>query len=303
MSRDRAALGAAGQPVVALLLGPAAAAAGAAPLRPYWLALVLAYWVLEEPDRVGLGFAFLVGLVADLVVRQPARRAGAAPGDDRPSSCSASARACASSRCRSRRWRSAGCCSTTASSPPRCTSRWAKPPLPALFWLAPLIGHAAVGAVVPAARRAAPAGVAQPLKADAPAPPPAEERRRRGRPVPPARALVAFVGGRARAGSAWRCWYFRLQVLAARRIRHAFGSQPHQAAAGGAGARADLRPQGPRARRQRAGVPPRRRARRSRRPRSWLLATLSKIVALDARRHRALRRRTQGAPRLPRRSR
>ena len=38
------------------------------PLRPYWLALVLAYWVIEEPDRVGLGFAFLVGLVADLVV-------------------------------------------------------------------------------------------------------------------------------------------------------------------------------------------------------------------------------------------
>ena len=38
-----------------------------APLRPYWLALVLAYWVIEEPDRVGLGFAFLVGLLADLV--------------------------------------------------------------------------------------------------------------------------------------------------------------------------------------------------------------------------------------------
>jgi rod shape-determining protein MreD len=37
-------------------------------LRPYWLALVLAYWVIEDPDRVGLGFAFLVGLVADLVM-------------------------------------------------------------------------------------------------------------------------------------------------------------------------------------------------------------------------------------------
>jgi len=34
--------------------------------RPYWLALVVAYWVIEDPDRVGLGFAFLVGLVADL---------------------------------------------------------------------------------------------------------------------------------------------------------------------------------------------------------------------------------------------
>lgn len=36
------------------------------PMRPYWLALVLAYWLIEDPDRVGLGFAFLLGLVADL---------------------------------------------------------------------------------------------------------------------------------------------------------------------------------------------------------------------------------------------
>jgi rod shape-determining protein MreD len=38
------------------------------PLRPYWLALALAYWVMEDPDRAGMGFAFLVGLLADLVV-------------------------------------------------------------------------------------------------------------------------------------------------------------------------------------------------------------------------------------------
>jgi rod shape-determining protein MreD len=37
------------------------------PMRPYWLALVLAYWLIEDPDRVGLGFAFVLGLVADLV--------------------------------------------------------------------------------------------------------------------------------------------------------------------------------------------------------------------------------------------
>ena len=36
------------------------------PLRPYWLALVLAYWVIEEPERVGLGFVFIVGLIADI---------------------------------------------------------------------------------------------------------------------------------------------------------------------------------------------------------------------------------------------
>ena len=37
------------------------------PFRPYWLALVLAYWVIEDPDHVGLGVAFIVGLVGDLV--------------------------------------------------------------------------------------------------------------------------------------------------------------------------------------------------------------------------------------------
>ena len=37
------------------------------PLRPFWLALVLAYWLIEAPERVGLGFAFCVGLVADVV--------------------------------------------------------------------------------------------------------------------------------------------------------------------------------------------------------------------------------------------
>ena len=32
----------------------------------YWLALVFAYWLLEDPDRVGLGLAFGVGLIADI---------------------------------------------------------------------------------------------------------------------------------------------------------------------------------------------------------------------------------------------
>jgi len=36
------------------------------PLRPYWLALVLAYWVLEAPEHAGLGLAFIAGLLADL---------------------------------------------------------------------------------------------------------------------------------------------------------------------------------------------------------------------------------------------
>ncbi|HOX71283.1 MAG: rod shape-determining protein MreD [Dokdonella sp.] len=39
-------------------------------LKPYWLALVLVYWAIETPDRVGLGFAFLLGLVADVLTGQ-----------------------------------------------------------------------------------------------------------------------------------------------------------------------------------------------------------------------------------------
>jgi rod shape-determining protein MreD len=35
--------------------------------RPYLLAMLLCYWMLEAPDYVGLGVAFLAGLVADLV--------------------------------------------------------------------------------------------------------------------------------------------------------------------------------------------------------------------------------------------
>ena len=52
--------------LVALLLGLLPLPPVLQPLRPYWLALVVAYWVIEDPNRVGLGFAFLVGLLADL---------------------------------------------------------------------------------------------------------------------------------------------------------------------------------------------------------------------------------------------
>lgn len=37
------------------------------PFKPYWLALVLVYWAIEAPERVGLGFAFLLGLTGDIV--------------------------------------------------------------------------------------------------------------------------------------------------------------------------------------------------------------------------------------------
>jgi rod shape-determining protein MreD len=35
------------------------------PFKPYWLALILVYWALETPGRVGLGLAFVVGLIGD----------------------------------------------------------------------------------------------------------------------------------------------------------------------------------------------------------------------------------------------
>lgn len=52
--------------LLALLLGLLPLPEPLQPLRPYWLALVVAYWVIEDNDRVGLGAAFAIGLVADL---------------------------------------------------------------------------------------------------------------------------------------------------------------------------------------------------------------------------------------------
>lgn len=37
------------------------------PFKPYWPALFLLYWAMESEDRVSLGLAFLIGLVADLL--------------------------------------------------------------------------------------------------------------------------------------------------------------------------------------------------------------------------------------------
>ena len=41
--------------------------AGVQLARPYLLGMLLCYWLLESPDHVGLGVAFLCGLVADVV--------------------------------------------------------------------------------------------------------------------------------------------------------------------------------------------------------------------------------------------
>jgi rod shape-determining protein MreD len=53
--------------LIALMLGLLPLPAGLQPWRPYWLALVVAYWVIEAPERAGLGFAFAMGLLGDMV--------------------------------------------------------------------------------------------------------------------------------------------------------------------------------------------------------------------------------------------
>lgn len=53
--------------LAAVLLGLMPMPGAAAMLKPFWLGMVLVYWLLEAPQRVGLGVAFAVGLLADLV--------------------------------------------------------------------------------------------------------------------------------------------------------------------------------------------------------------------------------------------
>ena len=52
--------------LVALVLGLLPLPQVLQPLRPYWLALVVAYWVLESPDKAGLAIGAL--LVNDRVI-------------------------------------------------------------------------------------------------------------------------------------------------------------------------------------------------------------------------------------------
>ena len=45
--------------------------AGVGPARPFLLAMLLAYWLMEAPNHVDLGTAFVVGLLADLIAATP----------------------------------------------------------------------------------------------------------------------------------------------------------------------------------------------------------------------------------------
>ena len=66
MSRSRAGWLLPASLLLALVLGLLPLPDLLQPFRPYWLALVLAYWVIETPERAGLGLAFACGVVADL---------------------------------------------------------------------------------------------------------------------------------------------------------------------------------------------------------------------------------------------
>ncbi|HMM66928.1 MAG TPA: rod shape-determining protein MreD [Dokdonella sp.] len=56
--------------LLAFLLQLAPLPQAALPFKPYWIALVLIYWAIEAPDRVGLGFAFVLGLAGDILAGQ-----------------------------------------------------------------------------------------------------------------------------------------------------------------------------------------------------------------------------------------
>ena len=38
-----------------------------APFKPYWVAMVVIYWSLETHDMIGMGLAFVTGLVLDIL--------------------------------------------------------------------------------------------------------------------------------------------------------------------------------------------------------------------------------------------
>ncbi len=67
MSRTRASWVLPVSVFAALLMGLLPLPEALLPFRPYWVALVLAYWLIETPERVGLGYAVIVGLIADLM--------------------------------------------------------------------------------------------------------------------------------------------------------------------------------------------------------------------------------------------
>lgn len=53
--------------IVALLLSLLPLPEVLSPFKPYWVAMVIIYWSLETYDMIGLGMAFMTGLVLDVL--------------------------------------------------------------------------------------------------------------------------------------------------------------------------------------------------------------------------------------------
>jgi rod shape-determining protein MreD len=53
--------------VVALILTVLPLPSWLDPVRPEWVALVLIYWCMALPNRVGVGFAWIIGLLLDVL--------------------------------------------------------------------------------------------------------------------------------------------------------------------------------------------------------------------------------------------
>jgi rod shape-determining protein MreD len=52
---------------IALLLSAVPVPGALGYFKPFWVALVLLFWVIEAPDYIGLGFAFLLGIALDVL--------------------------------------------------------------------------------------------------------------------------------------------------------------------------------------------------------------------------------------------
>lgn len=56
-----------GSLLVAYVLTIVPLPAAVSPLRPYWIAMVLIFWSIETPGRIGMGAGFVTGLGVDLL--------------------------------------------------------------------------------------------------------------------------------------------------------------------------------------------------------------------------------------------
>ena len=56
-----------GSIALALLLSLLPLPVSMGPLKPFWLGIVVIYWALESPERMGLGRAFALGIAGDLL--------------------------------------------------------------------------------------------------------------------------------------------------------------------------------------------------------------------------------------------